>query len=97
MPRNTDRPLTPFGQRLEHHRRIAGLTQAELAKRAGGSPRQYTRWIYGDHGPSPRHLAALSYALGVTTDELIGADVTLRVQLDRIEAKIDTLLRTKPS
>jgi transcriptional regulator with XRE-family HTH domain len=48
-----DAAATTFGEQLRDHRRAAGLTQEELAERAGVSPRSISGLERGD-APVPR-------------------------------------------
>src|SRR5580765_3108526 len=59
-----------LGETLRNHRRAAGLTQEELAERAGISPRSISGLERGD-GVTPRRdtVALLARAL-----DLVGAD-----------------------
>jgi DNA-binding XRE family transcriptional regulator len=52
LPCLAARPKAPFGQRLKAHRLAAGLTQSELADRAGISAKSI--WHYESQGMEPR-------------------------------------------
>jgi transcriptional regulator with XRE-family HTH domain len=54
----------PFAERLRALRLAAGLTQAELAARAGVSEAAVSAYECGRGRPRPRHLAALARVLG---------------------------------
>ena len=58
-----DPPATPpanfFGEALRDHRRAAGLTQEELAERAGVSPRSISGLERGEGGAPRRDTVAL--------------------------------------
>jgi transcriptional regulator with XRE-family HTH domain len=57
-------PAAPFAERLRACRLAAGLTQAELAARAGVSASAIVNYERGSARPRPRRLAALARVLG---------------------------------
>ena len=60
----------PFGARLRRARETAGLTQEELAERAGLTPNAVGALERGEHRhPYPATVRALTAALGLTHDE----------------------------
>jgi transcriptional regulator with XRE-family HTH domain len=59
------RPGAPFGVRLKSLRLAAGLTRAELARRAGVGPALLGRYEEGRHLPRSRQSAGLSLALSL--------------------------------
>jgi len=59
-----------FGERLREHRRIAEITQEELANRAGVSPRSISEIERGSgHVPRRETVALLGAGLGLTVAE----------------------------
>lgn len=60
-----------FRRRLATQMQQHGLTQTRLAKRVGVTQSHVCRWINGSWPTAP-HLAALSLALGVSVDYLLG-------------------------
>jgi transcriptional regulator with XRE-family HTH domain len=64
-------PKNTFAARLRELREKAGLTQAQLAQRAGLHLSAVTRFEHGRREPSLASAAKLAAALGVTVDELI--------------------------
>jgi len=59
-------PSLSFGELLRHHRRAAGLTQEELAERAGVSPRSISELERGGaHVPRRDTVALIGRALGL--------------------------------
>ncbi len=60
-----------FQENLKALREKAGLTQAQMAARAGVPFRTYQNWEGGFREPRLQALAPLADALGVTVDELI--------------------------
>lgn len=76
--------LTALGERLRNHRKARGLTQAELARLAGVSPRFLVQVEGGTGNISVQRLAELCQALGVPLSELfagLGPGVPPRVAL----------------
>jgi transcriptional regulator with XRE-family HTH domain len=61
-----------FAARLRELRKAAGLTQAELATKAGLHLHGLTKLEHGDREPSWGTIQALADALAVTVDELRG-------------------------
>jgi transcriptional regulator with XRE-family HTH domain len=51
------RPGAPFAERLKAHRLAAGLTQAELARRAGLAKESIGKYERGHARPGPKSLA----------------------------------------
>src|SRR4030081_778632 len=63
-------PSVRFGELLRDHRRAAGLTQEELAERAGLSPRSISGLESNDaHTPRRDTVALLVRALGLVGSE----------------------------
>lgn len=59
------------GQRMREARKARGLTTAEVAEAAGISQGNYSDMEGGRKSPSIRTLAALSEALGISTDWIL--------------------------
>jgi predicted ATPase/transcriptional regulator with XRE-family HTH domain len=79
-------PSAGFGQALRDYRRAAGLTQEELAERAGVSPRSISGFERGTtHIPRRDTIALLIRALG-----LVGAD------RDSLQALVDRRRTVRP-
>jgi len=55
---------------LARHRRGTGAKQYEVAARAGVSPAELSRWIYGERQPSRGQAHALATALGASVPVL---------------------------
>ena len=72
----TGRPVTKeatkLGKRISAARRDAGLTQQQLADKLGVTQRVVTYWEREAVGLKAEQLTALSEALGVTLDKLMG-------------------------
>lgn len=58
-----------FGKRLQELRKAAGLTQKELAEKAGLSQNGISNWETGDRDPVWSIVQALAAALGVDCSE----------------------------
>jgi len=64
-----------IGDNIRKHRLALGLTQEQLAAKAGGrSVNQINGYERGRSRPSPAILSILAHALGVTTSELTADD-----------------------
>lgn len=73
MPRKKIEGVTGFGERLARLRRTAGYTQVELAAEIGVTQRNIAYYEGETQHPPGSLLPAMAKALGVTTDELLGA------------------------
>lgn len=58
-----------FSETIRAAREAAGLTQAELAQRAGVTERTVSRTEHGRHAPSPDTVRGLCEALGLDAAE----------------------------
>src|SRR5260370_9844720 len=67
MPRSTDCP--PFAAALRRYRRVAGISQRELARRAGYSTDYVSMLERGVRVPGPGTLAPLVEALELSESE----------------------------
>lgn len=86
--------LKTFAERLELVRHERGYpNQAAFANYLGVSLRTYSRWATKRIKRPPRELPSVARKLGVEKHWLWPADPAERSQLDRIEAKLDELLR----
>ncbi len=65
-------PSTIFPDRLRRAREYRGLTQSELAERAGLQPSAVSHFETGTRKPSFDNLRLLADTLDVTTDYLLG-------------------------
>lgn len=61
-----------IGSRIKDAMLQQGLSQRELAKRAGATEGSVSRYISGDRTPDARTIVKLADALGVTTDYILG-------------------------
>jgi transcriptional regulator with XRE-family HTH domain len=60
-----------FKENLRQFREQAGLTQSEVANRAGIPFRSYQNWETGSREPRLQALPSLADALGVTVNDLL--------------------------
>lgn len=70
--------LQEFGKRVRHFMNAKNMNQSQLAREAAEhmddgsfSRDSVSKYVRGLNVPRPKHLKALSKALGVTTDELL--------------------------
>ncbi|MDP9176033.1 MAG: helix-turn-helix domain-containing protein [Planctomycetota bacterium] len=70
--RPTQRPRTPFGERIAQARELAGMTQLQLAEKLGVSQEVVAYWERKPVALRAEQLAALADALNVTADSLLG-------------------------
>lgn len=67
------RDPSEFPTRLRAQRAESGLTQAELAARAGLQQAHVAHYEAGRRAPSLRNLCRLADALGISLDALVAA------------------------
>jgi transcriptional regulator with XRE-family HTH domain len=63
----------PFGETIQKLREAAGLSQSEMARKAGIPVRSIQNWEQGHRMPRPQVLLSLASALGVSVEKLIKA------------------------
>ena len=78
-----------FTERLRKARENRGLTQADLAQRAGLEPSAVSHFEAGRRQPSFHNLRKLADALSVTTDYLIGRDLKPGASGPAVEGLLD--------
>ena len=76
----TEADWAQFGVLLKSHRRASGLTQQELAERAGYSVVYISMLERGERRPQTATLDALSAALGLTSIDRASLEGALRVE-----------------
>lgn len=67
-----------LSERIYTLRRKAGLSQEQLAERVGVSRQAISKWEGGLSVPELEKLSALSEVFGVTLDELVNGDPSVR-------------------
>jgi transcriptional regulator with XRE-family HTH domain len=63
-----------LGEQLRRRARELDLTGAEVARRAGLSPRRYGNYVTGDREPDLQTLVRICKVLTTTPDQLLGFD-----------------------
>ena len=63
--------MKTFGERLKEERRLAGLTQAELAAIIGVKQQQYSQWECDKVEPTLSNIVALLKALHIDLADLV--------------------------
>ena len=71
-----EQPTDIFKERLKQARALRGLSQADLAAKAGLPPASVSHFESGPRKPSFDNLKAIAAALDVTTDYLLGRSDT---------------------
>lgn len=61
-----------FGERLRARARGLGLSDAEVARRAGLGGRRYAHYVSNEREPDLATLVRIARALGTTPDDLLG-------------------------
>ena len=74
-----------IGQRIKTARKNQGLTQKELAERAGTATGTLQQYELGKRQPRADQLRAIASALGVTVDYLLDVKPTRAASLDDAE------------
>ena len=64
-----------IARKLEYYRRVAGLTQLELAEEIGESPTMIADFENGRELPTFETVVRFAHIFGVTTDQLLGHQV----------------------
>lgn len=63
--------MMTFGSKLRQLREARGMTQTDLARILGVSPKAVSKWEANRMEPRPPMVAKIAQALGVTKDELV--------------------------
>jgi transcriptional regulator with XRE-family HTH domain len=72
--RPSNRPRTPFGQRIHAAREIRGLSQQQVAEKLGISQAGYGSWERDPVALHPEQIEQLAEILGVSVDYLFGRE-----------------------
>lgn len=62
--------MKSFGENLKYERKIAGLTQQQLADKMGIKQQQLSRWERDEIEPAVSSIVAIAKALDVNYDDL---------------------------
>jgi AbrB family looped-hinge helix DNA binding protein len=65
-----------FSENMLQLRKMAGLTQEELAEKIGVSRQALSKWEKGESVPDLENAASIAQALGASLDELVNYDQT---------------------
>ena len=74
-----------FAERLKELRKLAHLTQVELAKLLGIGQSSYADWERGKKKPTQENLVKIAQVLNVSVDYLVGNSEDKSDELDNIE------------
>jgi transcriptional regulator with XRE-family HTH domain len=88
VPRKKSSERPGFGARLRELRQAAGYTQQELAQEIDVSRRRIAYYEGETEHPPAALLTALAEALGVTTDELLGATPLRRKKAAKTDSRL---------
>jgi len=64
--------MSGLGERLKRLREDRGISQSELARRLGTSPRMVLRWEKNEVRPGAEHLVNISKTLRTSVDSVLG-------------------------
>ena len=76
MGRPTDRPRTPFGERLHAAREVLGLSQTQVAEKIGITQKAYAVWERYPVALRPEQIEKVAEALNVSVEYLFGKQVS---------------------
>lgn len=89
--------MQQFGNNLRRRAKELGLTDAEVARRAGISERRYGFYVTGDREPDLATLLRISDILQADTDRLLRAwDEAEPSKTDRLRAQIQSSAAALP-
>lgn len=83
------------GALVRHHRKLAGLTQAQLAERIGRQTGAVTRIETGEAAPTFETLSSLAQALGVEVRDFFGVG-SHAVAEDRSDPMVSIVAKLAP-
>lgn len=64
--------MEPFATNLKRRAELLGITNAEVARRAGLTDRRYGNYVTGRREPDLSTLVRIATVLSISVDELIG-------------------------
>ena len=68
-----------FGERLRQRRKAMGFRQSDVAKSIRVTEQAVSKWEQGDSLPDLENFTLLTRLLGMSADELLGADISEKV------------------
>lgn len=89
--------MEPFATNLRRRAERLGISNAEVARRAGLSDRRYGNYVSGRREPDLSTLVRIANVLGTSVDELIGMNLDEQVRTseelfqERIVAAVQAL------
>ena len=94
MQEDQDRLAEVIGKNIMRLRKLAGLTQSELAQKLNYSDKSVSKWEQGNGIPDVRILMQLAELFGVTLDELVHEPqgTVIMPKRYRLKQRIITLL-----
>lgn len=84
--------MDSFAQNLRNRAEQLGISNAEVARRAGLSERRYGNYVSGRREPDLATLVRISQVLETTPDALLGFD--LPTDKDALRSKINSAIST---
>ena len=95
LPAEPEVDVISMGRRVRHLRKAAGLTLDDLSAAVGTAPSQLSLIENGKREPKLGLLQHLASALGVSIDELLGAEppnrrAALEIELERYQRTTPT-------
>lgn len=76
-----------LSENLIKHRKLNGLTQAELAECISYSDKSVSKWERGEGVPDIFVLLSISEIYGITLSELVGQTAPSRETVDKLKAR----------
>lgn len=85
-----------FGERLRERARQLGMSDAEVARRAGLGERRYAHYVADTREPDLTTLVKISRILDVTPNELLGIadDGAEQTERDKLVSELLSVIRT---
>ncbi|MBR6649831.1 MAG: helix-turn-helix transcriptional regulator [Clostridia bacterium] len=85
--------MLSFGERLKNFRKMAGLTQAELAEKQGVSVQTVSRWENDVGMPDIIQIVPLSKILGINLEALLGVVTNEMEEIDEAFSIANNIIR----
>jgi len=83
-----------LGEQLRKRAKELDLTGAEVARRAGLSPRRYGNYVAGDREPDLQTLVRICRVLTTTSDQVLGFDAKSAKKRSERDRLLDKLMAT---
>jgi transcriptional regulator with XRE-family HTH domain len=87
--------MEPFATNLRRRAEQLGISNAEVARRAGLSDRRYGNYVSGTREPDLTTLVRIATVLAITVDELVGhaSSREVRTSEELFQARITSALQ----